>query len=1414
MSILLTFTSGTVVEEKNIPTALVVASPQFGVLGSVVKLDGRSSSDPDDLPLTFTWSFVSVPIGSKVEGEGFRTLDPDMDVVSFSPDLVGEYVVGLTVSNGLFSSQQVLTSISIRALLVPHGRGIIPDGKFIWSYIRDIWTQVEGREWFETLWSALIQLTGNELLKLYQADFNKSIRDIQDLYQRRWLSYEPKLALVESDLTFFLGNHMVGSDASTGSIGVTGLAIIFGPNELIVYSGNITPNVAGEQVQIQTSQAPSNIGSFTIESLNPSRSGYRLLGNPLNPVPDLIAEDVPIVFAFQSTNWNIAGGGGNNLALSMAEYGSPLDYLLPLFNEISAGSIGLIRVGDIIHYPTGPNAGFYRIVEKSGTFLVVDKKPPSFSDVTTANAHKADIYRPVSINIPQPDEALSDTVTVEYSSARKDLATIAPGRLLVVGGQAFTILRTSFDVNQRVPLAVVTTTEKLVTSGLKSQYWRIPHTLVSESQNFEELGVSTGDLMIVDVVREDLQTTTEIVAQVVGVDQFRLGFVLTDEPVLDGEVPPIPNKTFLDLSTRFGLPEIIKQQDGSLFFTSTVKEIFDYISSGKFQREYWNTELDNSTVFTAGGFSFTLHPRAIYRNRLVPVDEDLRSIPVLQEFIVQPTTIEKGGKFFQVHKGQEFELKNKPAVLGENFDYIIDSEFALDGELTFRSGTNVIEADDADFVDRGVGAGDLFIIDEPLTLEGQYLIQSVENKERLTLARDVPLYVLSEIVTAKVRIQRKREGHFLRFVPGTFTANRPAPARLWAEVSFFDNSETIENNFGILVALSKADLDNVSTNINYRQAVAGLMFAFTKGSSIDRVRLGAQILLGLPFTEHRGIIRSIEENYRLNIEGEPVVGRILIEDVDSTGQALGTQRVYTYPVDLESELAGIETNPATEKPYAVGDTVDIFQPLVKGVVIDDYISNPLDPASFSSNAFLQQYHTIRVRINDNIFGLEELDLVSSFLKKITPSYIAYAVVMTSEFVDFVAIDDRLIQAIKSGDTILVDNASFSIPPALMFDSRTMGNVFQMRFEEGVYTVRRTGNNLTTAADSTLVTVPGGGITDPKSNEDFEAPLTKAGDELFIFSGPNMGGPYLIGSVPNDTQALCTDGAPTVGFQTAINQRYAILRKITSKLLTGTAATTSGDNTVALSGPPTPALRTNGVAPGDWIVISDGVTAWRYTIRLVKEGTPGTKVWDRVEVVPAPAATASGLSYTIYRPTFFEAPSLDSWEVESDGNAVLVDYPPELGALCDVGDELLLDEDAQRKYMVLHHFPLYTTPPLPSGIHSGVRLVKKNRPATTIAFDHVEKYDPTDVLEMALVETANDANCTNGSDQVSFSTYDPTELLARPGDFLVLTSGGNSTVDVGHGPGVYPIRKVTLAGVFLTGALTASGPAAWKILRRR
>ena len=75
---------------------VAAAGPDQTILvNSLVQLDGNGSTDADTDPLSFQWSFVSVPVGSTA-----TLSDPTSATPSFTADLVGPYELQLIVSDG------------------------------------------------------------------------------------------------------------------------------------------------------------------------------------------------------------------------------------------------------------------------------------------------------------------------------------------------------------------------------------------------------------------------------------------------------------------------------------------------------------------------------------------------------------------------------------------------------------------------------------------------------------------------------------------------------------------------------------------------------------------------------------------------------------------------------------------------------------------------------------------------------------------------------------------------------------------------------------------------------------------------------------------------------------------------------------------------------------------------------------------------------------------------------------------------------------------------------------------------------------------------------------------------------------------------------------------------------------------
>ena len=107
------------------------------------------------------------------------------------PDVSGIYEVELIVNDGTLDSlptDALLNMSTVRLAL-----GCTPDLSWVWGYISDFWSLVDGHEAVETIWSGFAQAAAAELLTAFQIDYNKSLIDIQRFFQRRWLDYDTLL---------------------------------------------------------------------------------------------------------------------------------------------------------------------------------------------------------------------------------------------------------------------------------------------------------------------------------------------------------------------------------------------------------------------------------------------------------------------------------------------------------------------------------------------------------------------------------------------------------------------------------------------------------------------------------------------------------------------------------------------------------------------------------------------------------------------------------------------------------------------------------------------------------------------------------------------------------------------------------------------------------------------------------------------------------------------------------------------------------------------------------------------------------------------------------------------------------------------------------------------------------------------
>lgn len=236
----------------------------------------------------------------------------------------------------------------------------------------------------------------------------------------------------------------------------------------------------------------------------------------------------------------------------------------------------------------------------------------------------------------------------------------------------------------------------------------------------------------------------------------------------------------------------------------------------------------------------------------------------------------------------------------------------------------------------------------------------------------------------------------IQFKSGTFSLTDPPPDIFWAEVTYLDNRYAIEDNFGRLVNFRVEDIATRTDNLDYLSAVRGLWWAYYGGPSLKRVRVGTQIMLGLPFSEVAGTILSIEPNF------SATEGRITIEDTANDAVV----RTYFYPL-----AAGLAINETTGVAITVDDEVEQFAPLSGGVEVVDWVSDPEWFAKYVNlGEFLEihKYFKFLIRADVDTFSLVNLIFAIDFVKKIKPHYTYPLFVMLKNIgPDEVDVDDDL-----------------------------------------------------------------------------------------------------------------------------------------------------------------------------------------------------------------------------------------------------------------------------------------------------------------------------------------------------------------------------------------------------------------------
>ncbi|HET7152583.1 MAG TPA: T9SS type A sorting domain-containing protein, partial [Candidatus Kapabacteria bacterium] len=110
------------------PIANILADT-VGTVGKVTRLNGRNSIENDGDTLEFSWQFIKVPLGSRVQ-----FTDSTLSFESFTPDSVGDYVVMLVIDDDENGVDTAYITIHVITLSVVQQNGITISANQLQNY--------------------------------------------------------------------------------------------------------------------------------------------------------------------------------------------------------------------------------------------------------------------------------------------------------------------------------------------------------------------------------------------------------------------------------------------------------------------------------------------------------------------------------------------------------------------------------------------------------------------------------------------------------------------------------------------------------------------------------------------------------------------------------------------------------------------------------------------------------------------------------------------------------------------------------------------------------------------------------------------------------------------------------------------------------------------------------------------------------------------------------------------------------------------------------------------------------------------------------------------------------------------------------------------------------------------------------
>ena len=304
-----------VVTASNSPPIAVTGTGQTVHPGDPVTLDGSASTDPDgDYPLTYAWSFASKPAGSVAALNDPTAVNP-----TFTPDVLGNYLIQLTVTDKLGKSSEA-SQVQVSTFNTAPFADAGPDQA-------------------ATLIGTVIHLDGTQSYDDDGDDFTYSWAFTQRPVGSGAALNDPDSPTPSFTLDLY-GDYTLSLqvfDAFGEPSNVDTVKISFTNVKPIAFTGVYEPVDAGGQVLLQGSGSDANGDqlSFNWSIVSKPEGSMAGLANPLTPNPTL-ATDLPgeYVLSLVVSDGFLDSDPANVTILAVVNQGTLVTKMTALIQEV------------------------------------------------------------------------------------------------------------------------------------------------------------------------------------------------------------------------------------------------------------------------------------------------------------------------------------------------------------------------------------------------------------------------------------------------------------------------------------------------------------------------------------------------------------------------------------------------------------------------------------------------------------------------------------------------------------------------------------------------------------------------------------------------------------------------------------------------------------------------------------------------------------------------------------------------------------------------------------------------------------------------------------------------------------------------------------------------------------------------